>query len=360
MKKYLVIGGIILLIAALIVPSFINKNTIDEVENKCHFGFQENLAISYGQTANIPIISTEAMLSIELRLGDSLLYSWKNPALNLKYTFDSAPLNLGAYQFIIIAIDSEGNEVRDERMVRILSDVVPEKWGVQIDKVYPHNDSSFTQGLAFDGNTMYEGTGDPNQTGSTVVGEVDLESGRFLKKIGIGTPFFGEGITIFNQELFQITWTNQKCFVYDTKTLVLKREFEYVGEGWGLCTDGKSLIMSDGSERITFRDPNTFEAIRTIEVYTNEGPISKLNELEYIDGFIYANIWTSNLVAVIDPVKGKVIAVIDATNLVVEGKGKGEVLNGIAYNKASGKMYMTGKFWPKLFEVKLIKGIKAV
>ena len=360
MKKYLVIGGIILLIAALIVPSLINKNTIDEVEHKCHFGFQENLAISFGQTANIPIISTEAMRSIELRLGDSLLYSWKNPALNLKYTFDSAPLNLGAYQFIIIAIDSEGNEVRDERMVRVLSDVVPEKWGVQIDKVYPHNDSSFTQGLAFEGNTMFEGTGDPNQTGSTMVGAVDLENGRFLKKIGIGTPYFGEGITLLNQELFQITWTNQKCFVYDTKSLVLKREFEYVGEGWGLCTDGKSLIMSDGSERITFRDPNTYEAIRTIVVYTNEGPISKLNELEYIDGFIYANIWTSNLVAVIDPVKGKVIAVIDATNLVVEGKGKGEVLNGIAYNKASGKMYMTGKFWPKLFEVKLIKGIKAV
>ena len=122
-----------------------------------------------------------------------------------------------------------------------------------------------------------------------------------------------------------------------------------------MCTDGKQLIMSDGTERLTFRDPNTFQTLRTIEVYTDQGPLPQLNELEYIDGLIYANIYTTNFVAVIEPVLGRVIALIDAGNLVTAGKGSGEVLNGIAHNPKTGKIYMTGKFWSKMFEVSIIK-----
>jgi glutaminyl-peptide cyclotransferase len=122
-----------------------------------------------------------------------------------------------------------------------------------------------------------------------------------------------------------------------------------------LCSDGKQLIMSDGTERLTFRDPNTFQTIRSVEVYTDQGQLSQLNELEYVDGLIYANIYTTNFVAVIEPVLGRVIALIDASNLVAAGKGNGEVLNGIAYNAATGQLLMTGKYWPKLFEVTVQK-----
>jgi glutamine cyclotransferase len=143
--------------------------------------------------------------------------------------------------------------------------------------------------------------------------------------------------------------------MYDKESLKLLKEFDYTTEGWGICTDGKQLFMSDGSERIYVRNPKTFDIIKTIEVYTNEFAIPRLNELEYVNGLIYANIWTSNEIAVIDPMSGKVIAIIDATNLVNEGKGNGEVLNGIAFHAESNKLYMTGKFWPTLFEVKVIK-----
>jgi glutamine cyclotransferase len=143
--------------------------------------------------------------------------------------------------------------------------------------------------------------------------------------------------------------------VYNKETLELVKEFDYTTEGWGICTDGKLLYMSDGSERIYVRNPKNFDMIKTIEVYTNEFAIPRLNELEFVNGLIYANIWTSNEIAVIDPLSGKVLALIDATNLVNEGKGNGEVLNGIAYQAKSNKLYMTGKFWPTLFEVKVLK-----
>jgi glutamine cyclotransferase len=186
-------------------------------------------------------------------------------------------------------------------------------------------------------------------------GEVDLNSGEILRKKSVAAPVFGEGITLVGNELFQITWQNNTCFVYDKKTFAPLRQYTYAGEGWGLTYDGAYIIMSDGSETLTFRDPKTFKEIKTIQVYTHEGAITKLNELEYIDGFIYANIWTSNLIAVIEPATGKVIATIDATEAVQKGKGNGEVLNGIAYNQKTGKTYITGKFWTSLFEVAFTK-----
>jgi glutamine cyclotransferase len=237
----------------------------------------------------------------------------------------------------------------------VLSDVTPESWSLVLKNQYVHNDSSFTQGLAFSDGKLFEGTGDPNGIGATMIGEVDLNSGKILRKKSVAAPVFGEGITLVGNELFQITWQNSTCFVYDKKTFAPLRQYTYAGEGWGLTYDGAYIIMSDGSETLTFRDPKTFKEIKTIQVYTHEGAITKLNELEYIDGFIYANIWTSNLIAVIEPTTGKVIATIDATEAVQRGKGNGEVLNGIAHNQKTGKTYITGKFWTSLFEVAFTK-----
>jgi glutamine cyclotransferase len=156
-----------------------------------------------------------------------------------------------------------------------------------------------------------------------------------------------------NGEIYQISWKNDSCFVYDAGTLSPLRYYTYSGEGWGLTHDENTLIMSDGTEKIYFRDPKTFKVLKVLSVYTNQGPINYLNELEYIDGLIYANVWMSNIIAVIDPLTGRVLSTIDATEVVKKGKGTGEVLNGIAYNPTTQKTYLTGKYWPSLFEVKI-------
>jgi glutamine cyclotransferase len=184
----------------------------------------------------------------------------------------------------------------EQRTLRVLSDIPVEKWTAEIVQEYPHLATSFTQGLEFDGNTLFEGTGDPNQSGQTLVAEVDLKSGEQKRKSALDASYFGEGISIFGDELFQLTWKNGKCFVYDKNTFSVKRELNYTGEGWGLCHDDKNLIMTDGSERIFFRDPKTFEVIKTIEVYTDQGPLNYLNELEYqeIEGYKIENLPAGN------------------------------------------------------------------
>ena len=159
-----------------------------------------------------------------------------------------------------------------------------------------------------------------------------------------------------NDTLYQLTWKNQKCLLYNANDLsVLSKEFKYNGEGWGLCNDGKYLIMSNGTEQLVYRNPRTFEIVKTIEATTNEGSISQLNELEYIDGKIYANIYMQDLIAVINPNSGAVEAIIQASEISSKYRGKGEVLNGIAYNSQSKELVITGKYWNKLLAVKINK-----
>ena len=359
-KKLLVYAGVVLGIGLIAFFLYTNNTSpTEEDNNTCYFELDENLTITHGKEFNITILSKEKIKTLELHVGDSLISKWANPSNKIQFPIATGYLGVGAVSIVLIAKDTKGKEIRDERVVQILSDIIPQQWSVKINAEFPHLDSNFTQGLAFSGNDFFESTGDPKQTGSTLVGEIDLETGKIKRRTTLDASYFGEGLTILDKQLFQITWTNQKCFVYNQSDFSKVNTFSYTGEGWGICNDGKSLIMSDGSERLTFRNPKTFEVQKIIEVYTNEGPITKLNELEYIDGYVYANIWTKNLVAVIDPQKGKVIAIIDATELATKGKGNGDVLNGIAYNGISKKTYMTGKCWPKLFEVEILKKVKA-
>ena len=355
MKKILVFVLIFGLIGAFIIPLFFSDDTTDEI--KFQFQFNENLLVTSGQVVTIPFEIIDKLFSIDLLVNGERLKTWKNPNGSINFKFDTKKQLVGSYSLALVAKLPDGSELTDERIMIILSDIVPEKWGVKILNEYPHLETSFTQGLAFDSGKLFEGTGDPNQTGATQIAEMDIESGQMKHNLGLAAPFFGEGITIFGEDLYQLTWKNQKCLVYDKKTFLSTKEFTYTGEGWGLCNDGKNLIMSDGSERLYFRDPKSFQLIKTIEVYNDQGPIKQLNELEYIDGFIYANIWTSNTIAVIDPLSGKTIAIINAEELVgLQKKGlNGNVLNGIAYNSLNKKLYLTGKYWSKLFEVKILK-----
>lgn len=338
-----------------LVSVFRNPQTEEPSTPLAYFANEGSLSGVFGKDFTAKIQIPKDIISLEVRLDDQVLIKQSSLSREFVLKIKNADLSIGAHRLSIKARSNAKEETEDERILYILSDVVPQIWTLSIINQYPHNDSSFTQGLAFSENKLFEGTGDPNNLGATMVGEVELQTGKILRKKSVAAPVFGEGITLVGEKIYQITWQNSTCYVYDKSNLELLNQFTYTGEGWGLTYDGKHLIMSDGSEVLTFRDPKTFKEIRKIEAYTHEGGITKLNELEYINGLIYANVWTSNIIAVIEPTTGRVIATIDATEAVQKGKGSGEVLNGIAYNEQSNKTYITGKFWPNLFEVKFLQ-----
>lgn len=359
MKKYLVVILIILVGGTLIIYPLINNNDGEKFNEKplpAEFKFQDNLAAVYGDVVTLGITVNEPIEKLELIYHDSLLNSWEKVNGNLEFEFDPGMFNVGTRGISLVAQLKDGKEKSDNRLVRVLSDIVPDELSVTIQDQFPHNPRSFTQGLEFHEGSLYEGTGDPGNKGETLVAKVDLKTGNHLETMGLSPGFFGEGITIIDTVLYQLTYKRGRCYTYSINSgLQLKDEFSYQGEGWGLCNDGTHLIMSNGTERISFRDPESFSTVRTIEVYNNKGPVVNINELEYIDGKIYANIWTTNMVIVIDPESGKVLQQIDASILGITGRGgNGEVLNGIAYNPKTEKIYMTGKYWEKLFEVKFV------
>lgn len=319
------------------------------------FTFKDNLAVQFQTQVPVSIdIYNNAISSIELLINDSLMKKWDAPKKKLDFKINTSELGIGAKRLDLLITYENGKTYTDNRIIRVLSDVVPENWTLSILNSFPHNKSNFTQGLEFNNGQLYESTG---QQGASKVAKIELSTGNDILQIGLDASHFGEGITILGDTLYQITWTTGRCFLYDKNTLQpFQKDFNFPGQGWGLCNDGKSIIMSDGSERITFRNPKTFAIERTIEVYTNSDAVTNLNELEYIDGFIYANIWMTNKIIVIDPAFGKVIAVMDGAELVKKGRGAyGEAFNGIAYNRQSNSLFLTGKRWEKLFEVAVNK-----
>ncbi|MCZ6639795.1 MAG: glutaminyl-peptide cyclotransferase [Candidatus Dadabacteria bacterium] len=226
-------------------------------------------------------------------------------------------------------------------------------FGYKIVNTYPHDTNSFTQGLIFDKGVLYESTG---LNGHSAVKIVDLKTGKTLKSHELPDNYFGEGIAIIENKIIQLTWRSKTGFVYDKKTLKLIKKFSYQTQGWGITYDGKYLIISDGSAVLYFMDPNTFKVVGTLEVYGDNGKVSKLNELEYINGEIYANIWGIEKIARINSKTGRVTAWIDLSGLLSDQdkKNRVDVLNGIAFNSDKGSLFVTGKLWPKLFEIELV------
>lgn len=355
MKKYIIIGLLLLFVGTVVIVPMLKKDSDEDSTLPATFLFKENLASILNKEIELSIqVNASDVEKLELVYNDSVFKTWTNPQGVLKYKFNASYYGLGTKALSLVSTLKDGQVVNDDRFVRVLSDVKPEIWTTEIVSTFPHAVASYTQGLEFNNGILYEGTG---QYGESMVAQVNLNSGVVdpNKQIRLDENYFGEGITVFGDQVYQLTWKEQKCFIYDKNSMKIKKDLSYVGEGWGLCNDGKSLIMSDGSERITFRNPETFAIEKTIEVYDNQGPILKLNELEYIDGMIYANVYTTNQALVIDPATGKVMAIIDASNLEKSGRGMGDVLNGIAFNPQSNKIYFTGKNWEKLFEVKFNK-----
>lgn len=218
---------------------------------------------------------------------------------------------------------------------------------------YPHDPTAFTQGLILVDGQLYEGTG---LNGMSQLRLVDLETGEVIESRQLDSEYFGEGITVLGDKVYQITWKTQTAFVYDRETFEQIGSFTYDTDGWGITHDGESLIMSDGSDQLFFRDPETFEVTNQITVRDGDNAIVHLNELEYIDGVIWANVWQTNFIARIDPETGRVIDWLDLTSLAEQMKATGQqidVLNGIAWNPETGTAYVTGKWWPTLFEIEL-------
>lgn len=356
MKRYLIIGLLLLVAAAFVFSIF---RTEEESITAATFNLEEgaNFGGRYND-ARLPIaftVNEEGVKKIELIYNDSIFATWDAPKEGkLAFKLDADVYGVGSKQIVLRSHMTDGTKEEDIRMVRILSDISPALKTAKVISSTPHDQANYTQGLEFSEGQLYESTGDPNHDGSSRVGKVDMATGKYIAGMqnGLDATYFGEGITILNDEIFQLTWRSGKCFVYDKNTMQIKlKEFSYQTEGWGLCNDGRNLIMSDGTERITFRNPETFAPVRTIEVYDDQGAVPNLNELEYIDGKIYANVYMSSFIVVIDPNTGRVLEQIDATPLEAVGKMGGEVLNGIAYNPETKKLYMTGKYWGKIMEV---------
>lgn len=223
---------------------------------------------------------------------------------------------------------------------------------VEVVREYPHDRGAFTQGLEFHDGVLYESTG---LEGQSSLRKVELETGRVLQRQVVPPPHFAEGITVLDGKLYQLTWKSGRGFIYDPQTLALRDSFSYAGEGWGLTNDGTQLILSDGSSRLRFLDPAGFRVTRTVEVTDGGLPVANLNELEYIDGEVWANVWQTEWIARIDPATGRVTGWVDVRGLLLpaERSGTEDVFNGIAYDRANQRLVVTGKFWPKLVEIRV-------
>jgi glutamine cyclotransferase len=227
------------------------------------------------------------------------------------------------------------------------------RYRYKVVKIYPHDRRFFTQGLVCEDGFLYEGTG---LYGQSAVYKRDLESGKIIKSLRLPDKYFGEGITLFGDKLIQLTWQSKVGFVYTKDTFTPLREFKYAGEGWGLTHDGKRLILSDGTATLRFLDPNTFAEMGRLEVRDQGRPVERLNELEFVDGLIYANIWPTDQIVIIDLKTGHVAGRIDLSGLYsppADEEGD-SVLNGIAYLPQTKHLLVTGKLWPRMYEIELI------
>jgi glutamine cyclotransferase len=232
------------------------------------------------------------------------------------------------------------------------AEIVP-VYSYTIVNAYPHDNNAFTQGLIFEDGILYEGTG---LRGQSTLRKVALETGAILQLYALPAQYFGEGVTVYGDKIYQLTWQSNVGFVYDKHSFQLLQQFHYPTEGWGITHDGERLIMSDGTSTLHFLDPETLEEIGRTQVYDSDGPVVRLNELEYVQGEIYANVWQTDRIARIDPGTGQVIAWIELDGLLSpeDLSQPVGVLNGIAYDAQNERLFVTGKKWPKLFEIELI------
>ena len=300
-------------------------------------------------------------------LGEQLELSIKNPKNfdigSITYSMDGSTVKdkielkdvrLGEHTLEAL-VEVNGESITLTKSITILNNTTPKVYNFKLINSYPHDITSYTQGLEFYNGVLFESTG---QRGESKLRKVDYKTGEVLNNLDRAKEYFGEGLTLMNDQIYQLTWTSGSGFVYDVETFEKTGSFRY-GEsqqGWGICNDGSTLYKSDGSEKIWTLDPNTLAEVNYIQAYHNKGKVIGLNELEWVNGKIYANRYQKNGVAIINPSNGAIEGVIDFSPLrdqVTQHEGL-DVLNGIAFNPETNSLFVTGKRWDKLFEVEII------
>lgn len=255
----------------------------------------------------------------------------------------------------VVCKNTGGNEGTNYKTFDVYSDIIPQQMTYQVTKTISHDTKHFTQGFEINNGFLYESTG---ENGTSGIFKKNLQTGKVLQSVSLDEKYFGEGITIFGNSIYQLTYKAQKGFIYDLATFQQKDTFSFESkEGWGLTNDGTNLIMSDGTNLLTFIDPISLKTVKKVQVYNNKNEVLYLNELEYYQGFIYANIYTTDFIVKIDAKTGRVLEEINLRGLLgtYNTSERIDVLNGIAINPENGTMYVTGKLWPKIFEIKLLK-----
>lgn len=322
-------------------------STIELQPSKNNYVFGENVSVNVKTK-----VKDGEIENIKLYFNNQLIHESKE----LDFVVNTVKLNkLGSGNFTVEAVKTDGLKNSRSLVINTISDLVPEKFSYQIVNTFPHSKKHYTQGLEFYNNILYEGTG---EYGTSGIFKTKLESENIELSKMLDAKYFGEGITILNNKFYQLTYKTKKGFVYQLSDFALIDSFQFQSaEGWGLTNDGTNLIMSDGTHVLTWLNPNNYSVVKTLQVAGNKGIITNLNELEYIDGTIYANVYTTDLIVIIDTETGKVLSEINLAgiiNMYKNQKDQIDYLNGIAYLEKSKRLFVTGKYWPKIFEIKLI------
>ena len=317
---------------------------------------EDNSSFTIGQDVSIGYSFQDS-----LKIADSVIYRMNGKKLSSQskpyqpFQWDSQNELPGVKNITLTAYYSDSTIESRHVKISLLSDIKPQLYSVKVISSYPHDINAYTQGLLFEDGILYEGTG---QTGQSTLRKVKLETGESIKVLNLPPDIFGEGLASVGKYLYQLTYKSNLAFVYDKNTFELVNKFNFpMKEGWGLTYDGNNLLMTDGTENIYFLDPNYFTEVKHITVYDDKGPVVNLNELEYIKDEIWANVYTTDTIVRIEPSTGKVTGKIVVKDVLRQEDyhSKIEVLNGIAYDKEKDRLFITGKYWPKLFEIKLIK-----
>ena len=289
-----------------------------------------------------------------LKDANSHQFYWNNEALTQPFV---VPQNTGEQQIKAI-IETENGIKELTKNIRVFSSTKPKVFTYKLVNTYPHDINAYTQGLEFVGDTLYESTG---QYGASSLRKVDYKSGTIIQNLPLDNAYFGEGMTYINGKIIQLTWKKKLGFVYNSSDLTLEKSFKYIKspEGWGLCTDGEWLYKTDGSQKLWRLDPNTFEEVDSKDIVTHNTYLSKVNELEFVNGLIYGNTYQFNkdVVVIIEPNTGVVQGVVDFSGLKkrVSQHNRLDVFNGIAFHPKRNTFFVTGKYWDKLFEVEIIE-----
>ena len=348
----------LLLIISLLITTFSCSNTpkrsrkpvstITIQPNKKSYVFGEKVTVSVKTK-----VKNGKIKSIKLFYKNQLL----KESTALEFTVEGVELNtLGNSNFKVEATKTDELNNTRTKTIKTISDIESKEYSFEVINNYPHQKDYYTQGLEYHNGFLYEGTG---EYGKSRLEKTVLKTGKALQTYHLNKKYFGEGITIFNNKIYQLTWKSKKGFVYNLSDFAVIDSFQIPSkEGWGLTNDGTNLIMSDGTNKLMWLNPDNFMVVKTVQVATNKEIINYLNELEYIDGIIYANVYTTEIIVKIDAATGKVIGKINMAGIIdmyKNGTDKIDYMNGIAYDKKNDRLFVTGKLWPRLFEIEIVE-----